>query len=225
MGGVCPNAQENGEIRLSDAIRAGRGADGGPHLVSVLREGRKSANTRSSSGVIRGIPGKTTRLVFQLPVPPIEDQLAPFPQLAHRMKPYGANRIFSLPSLDHRSGDLPRSGENSADRSRPEYGRNEPHSPVQYPGPTPHDFLTHLSKCLLHEFAHRSSLAGRKDIIVGFRLLRDQPHSFHIVASVTPIPLGIEITEKKVSWTPSSIAATARVILRETKVSPRVGTS
>jgi hypothetical protein len=26
------------------------------HLVSVLREGRKSANTRSSAGVIRGIP-------------------------------------------------------------------------------------------------------------------------------------------------------------------------
>jgi hypothetical protein len=27
-------------------------------LVSALREGRKSANTRSSSGVIRGIPGE-----------------------------------------------------------------------------------------------------------------------------------------------------------------------
>jgi hypothetical protein len=40
----------------SNAIRAGRGADGGPHLVSVWREGRKSANIRSSSGVIRGIP-------------------------------------------------------------------------------------------------------------------------------------------------------------------------
>jgi len=57
-GAVCPNAQENGEIRPSNAIRAGRGADGGPHLVSVLREGRKSTKIRSSSGVIRGIPDK-----------------------------------------------------------------------------------------------------------------------------------------------------------------------
>ena len=38
-----------------------QGALGGPHIVSVLREGRKSANTRSSSGVIRGIPAKLTQ--------------------------------------------------------------------------------------------------------------------------------------------------------------------
>ena len=57
---MCPNAQENGEIRPSNAIRAGRGADGGPHLVSALREGRKGANICSSSGVIRGIPAKGT---------------------------------------------------------------------------------------------------------------------------------------------------------------------
>ena len=49
--------RKNGEIRPSNVIRAGRGANGGPHLVSVLREGRKSVNIRCSSGVIRGIPG------------------------------------------------------------------------------------------------------------------------------------------------------------------------
>ena len=50
----CPGKWRDQAVR--PPIRAGRGADGGPHLVSVLREGRKSANTRSSSGVIRGIP-------------------------------------------------------------------------------------------------------------------------------------------------------------------------
>ncbi len=45
-----------GEIRPPNAIRAGRGADGGPHLVSVLRAARKCANIRSNSAVIWGIP-------------------------------------------------------------------------------------------------------------------------------------------------------------------------
>ena len=44
------------EFLLPRELRASRGADGGSYLVSVLREGRKGANTRSSSGIIWGIP-------------------------------------------------------------------------------------------------------------------------------------------------------------------------
>ena len=42
---------------------------------------------------------------------------------------------------------------------------------------------------------------------------------------MTPIAFGIEISEGELSCSPSSIDATARVIFRVTKVSPRVGPS
>lgn len=58
MGGVRPNASENGQINPSAAIRAARGADAGPHLATVLREGRKSVNIYASSGFIWRIPVK-----------------------------------------------------------------------------------------------------------------------------------------------------------------------
>src|SRR5215831_3869837 len=83
--------------------------------------------------------GKEMRLAIQLPVAPIQDRLAPFPRPARRMKPCGANRVFPAPSLSRHPGDRLRSGEKTL---------------LIYPGPTPHDFLTHLSKRLLHKFAH-----------------------------------------------------------------------
>ena len=46
----------SGVLALATESMADTGVPRGPHLVSVLREGRKSANTRSSSGVMRGIP-------------------------------------------------------------------------------------------------------------------------------------------------------------------------
>ena len=57
MGGVCPNARENGQISPSTTDRAARGSR--PHLVSFFQGSRKSANIHASSGVIWGIPGSS----------------------------------------------------------------------------------------------------------------------------------------------------------------------
>jgi hypothetical protein len=56
MGGVCPNASENGQISPTTTVRAARGDGSCPNLASILPEGRKTANIQASSGVIRGIP-------------------------------------------------------------------------------------------------------------------------------------------------------------------------
>src|ERR1017187_10606054 len=42
MGGVRPNARENGQISPSTTVRASRGAGNRRHLASVLRQGRKT---------------------------------------------------------------------------------------------------------------------------------------------------------------------------------------
>ena len=62
MGGVRPNARENGQISPSTTVRAARGAGSRPHLVSFFQGSRKSANIHASSGVIWGIPAKRKRL-------------------------------------------------------------------------------------------------------------------------------------------------------------------
>src|SRR5665811_1486645 len=56
MGGVRPNASENGQISPSTTVRAVRGDGSCPKLASILPEGRKTANICPNSGVIRGIP-------------------------------------------------------------------------------------------------------------------------------------------------------------------------
>src|ERR1035437_2964171 len=58
MGGVRPNASENGQISPSTTVRAARGDGSCPNLASILPEGRKNANIHASSGIIRGIPGR-----------------------------------------------------------------------------------------------------------------------------------------------------------------------
>src|ERR1035437_2726053 len=59
MGGVRPNASENGQISPSTTVRAVRGDGSCPKLASILPEGRKTANICPNSGVIRGIPDNT----------------------------------------------------------------------------------------------------------------------------------------------------------------------
>src|SRR5450759_919629 len=59
MGGVRPNASENGQISPSTTVRAVRGDGSCPQLASILPEGRKTANICPNSGVIRGIPDKS----------------------------------------------------------------------------------------------------------------------------------------------------------------------
>jgi len=59
MGGVRPNASENGQISPSTTVRAVRGDGSCPKLASILPEGRKTANICPNSGVIRGIPDKS----------------------------------------------------------------------------------------------------------------------------------------------------------------------
>src|ERR1019366_10517591 len=54
MGGVRPNARENGQISTSTTVRAARGAGSRPHLASVFQGSRKSANiVRESSAQAR----------------------------------------------------------------------------------------------------------------------------------------------------------------------------
>jgi hypothetical protein len=43
-GGMRPDASENSQISSSIIVRAARAAGSHPHLASVLRQGRKSAN-------------------------------------------------------------------------------------------------------------------------------------------------------------------------------------
>src|SRR5664279_6164484 len=50
MGGVCPNASENGQISPPTTVRAARVDGSRPNLASVLQEGRKTANIQHSSG-------------------------------------------------------------------------------------------------------------------------------------------------------------------------------
>ena len=55
-GSRASKCQQKWPDQTSTTVRATRGADNRPHLVSVLQEGRKSANIHASSGAIRGIP-------------------------------------------------------------------------------------------------------------------------------------------------------------------------
>src|SRR5262245_7276484 len=50
------DASENSQISPSTIVRAARTAGSHPRLASVLQQVCKSANIRSSLGVIRGIP-------------------------------------------------------------------------------------------------------------------------------------------------------------------------
>src|SRR6266568_3110850 len=61
-GGMRPDASENSQISPSTIVRAARAAGSPSNLASVLLQGRKSANIYASSGVIRGIPAKSSRL-------------------------------------------------------------------------------------------------------------------------------------------------------------------
>jgi hypothetical protein len=56
MGGVCPNASENGQISLSTTVWAARGDGSCPNCASALQEGGKTASIHGSSGVIWRIP-------------------------------------------------------------------------------------------------------------------------------------------------------------------------
>src|SRR5665213_3184277 len=56
MGGVGPNASENGQISPSTPIRDARGGGNCSNCAFALQAARQTTNIRDSSGVIRGIP-------------------------------------------------------------------------------------------------------------------------------------------------------------------------
>jgi hypothetical protein len=58
MGGVRPNASENGQISPPTTVRAARVDGSRPNLASVLPEDRKNASIHASTGAIWGIPDK-----------------------------------------------------------------------------------------------------------------------------------------------------------------------
>jgi hypothetical protein len=95
----------------------------------------------------------------------------------------------------------------------------------------PFDSPIDFAKSRLDKFTHRMCLSGGQDEIARLLLLDDPIDAVDKIARVAPIPLGVQIAEisrlpryNELCW-PSAIDATARVILRVTKVSPRRGLS
>src|SRR5690606_20087152 len=59
------------------------------------------------------------------------------------------------------------------------------------PGDRPPDAI----ECELHEFAHRMWFAGGEHVVVRRVLLEDHPHTFDIVARMTPVAPRVEASE------------------------------
>ena len=77
---------------------------------------------------------------------------------------------------------------------------------------------------LVEELAHRVHLAGGDHVVVGLVLLEHPPHRLDVVGRVAPVALGVEVAEEElVLQAEPGCAASARVILRVTNVSPRRG--
>ena len=87
------------------------------------------------------------------------------------------------------------------------------------------DFSADNRKRALDEVAHRMSLSCCKHVVVWLVLLDDQPHGIDKITRVTPVALGIQVSSVEFFCNPCAMAATARVTLRVTKVSPRSGLS
>ncbi len=64
-------------------------------------------------------------------------------------------------------------------------------------GAAPFDGPADAGERLFDEFADRMLFAGRQNVIVGLRLLHDQPHAFRIVAGMAPVAPGGKIAEKQ----------------------------
>lgn len=54
---------------------------------------------------------------------------------------------------------------------------------------------SNVTECLFDEFSYWVSFTSCENEIVGFVLLQHAPHSFNVVASVSPITFGVEVTE------------------------------
>ena len=73
----------------------------------------------------------------------------------------------------------------------------------------------------LDELAAAELLAGCNNVILRLLLLEHEALHFDVVAGVTPVAFGIEVTEERVCCRPTLMRARARVVLLLTKVSPR----
>src|SRR5215212_793034 len=65
------------------------------------------------------------------------------------------------------------------------------------PPAAPRDFASDMSKGTLDELTDTVSLASREDVIAGLRLLHHTPHAFHILPGMSPVALGIEISDEE----------------------------
>src|SRR5262249_31231483 len=63
--------------------------------------------------------------------------------------------------------------------------------------PLPPDLNANFGEGTLDELSDRMGFAGCQNVIVGLGLLHDAPHAFDIVACVSPIALGIQISQKQ----------------------------
>ena len=61
----------------------------------------------------------------------------------------------------------------------------------------PHDLATSACKGLFNKFSHRVGFSGRQNVVVRLRLLQHKPHTFDVIARVSPVALRIEIAEIK----------------------------
>ena len=77
----------------------------------------------------------------------------------------------------------------------------------------------------LDELAHSVRFTGSQHEVVAFAELHNSPHAFDVLRRVSPIAFCVQIAEEQFLLQPCLMAATAREILRLTKVSPRRGLS
>ena len=61
----------------------------------------------------------------------------------------------------------------------------------------PFDRPADAAESLFDEFPHRMLFAGRQNIVVGLRLLHNQPHPFDIIARMAPVAPGREVAEEQ----------------------------
>src|SRR5207248_8939568 len=67
------------------------------------------------------------------------------------------------------------------------------------PRSAPFDGSADAGEGLFREFTNRMLLARRQHVIVGLRLLHDEPHALDIIAGMPPIALGGKIAEKQLA--------------------------
>ena len=182
-------------------------------------------------------PATKTRLAFQLKrefLPLATSRLAISEIAGHhlldelrRTSSSASSRAFRAPCWRRRSADRPRSGGSRRGSMRTTVLPDLLSTPVSST-PLPRHSMPRPTSAKASSTNSRtervSPVASTKSS--GASCLQDPLHALDVVARMAPVALGVEIAEiERVLAGRSRCAATPRVILRVTKVSPRIGLS